>query len=83
MLFTAPLFKILSREDRRAGLKIRGYVDNGLLTSAATTENEAVVRLQKVFAIANKWVLKKGSSGCAVYGQSLTLAKTKGKEREA
>lgn len=33
MLFTAYLFKILTKEDKNAGIKIRRYVDNGLLTS--------------------------------------------------
>ncbi len=56
------LFKIVSAEIKRTGLKIRGYVDDGLLTSVATTENEKVVRPQKVLAMAKEWVYKNGLS---------------------
>ncbi len=33
MLFTAPLFKILTKEDQNARVKICGYLDKGFLTS--------------------------------------------------
>lgn len=62
MLFTAPLFKILNGENKRAGLKIQRYVDDGLLTFVVTSKNEAAVKLQEIFAIAEKWVYENGLS---------------------
>lgn len=62
MLFRALLFKILNGENKRAVLKIRGYVDDGMLTSVAASENEEAVKLQKVFAIAKEWVYENGLS---------------------
>lgn len=45
ILFTASLFKILNRENKRARLKIRGCIDNNLLTSVAASEIEMAVKL--------------------------------------
>ena len=65
MLFTAPLFKILNGENRRAGLKIRGYVDDGLLTSVAASENEAASKASRSICYGKKvkkWVYENGLS---------------------
>lgn len=32
MLFTTPIIKIFTKEDKNAEIKICGYIDNGLLT---------------------------------------------------
>ena len=54
VIITVSLFKILNGENKRAGLKIRGYVVDGLLTSVATSENKAAAKLQEVFTMAKK-----------------------------
>lgn len=60
MLFTAPLFKILSRKNRKAGLKIWGYVDNGLFISFVCSESKAIIRLQEAVTKIKKWLYKNG-----------------------
>ena len=49
MLFTAPLFKILTKEEKRGGLCIRGYVDDGLLTCRAKDETLSTSKVQTAF----------------------------------
>lgn len=39
MLFIALLFKILTKEEKKAGIKIRGYVNNGLLKAKASKKS--------------------------------------------
>ena len=36
MVFIAPLFKILTKKEKKAGIKICSYVDNGFLTLRAS-----------------------------------------------
>ena len=60
MLFTAPLFKILTKEEKKAGIKIRGYVDNGLLTSRAPKEDMSAVKIQETFAKVETWANQNG-----------------------
>lgn len=45
MLFTALLYKILTKNEKNAGIKIRGYVDNGLLTSRAQKKEINVAKI--------------------------------------
>lgn len=49
MLFTAPLFKILTKEDKNARVKIYGYVDNSHLTSRGPKEEVSAAKIQKTF----------------------------------
>ena len=55
MLFTAPLFKILTKEEKKARIKIRGYVDNGLLTARALKEVTSTAKIQETFAKIEAW----------------------------
>ena len=60
MLFTVPLFKILTKEDKNAGIKIRGYVDDGLLTSRAQKEKISVAKVQETFIKVETWATENG-----------------------
>ena len=60
MLFTAPLFKILTKEDKIAGVKIRRYVDDSLLTSRAPKEDISTAKIQETFAKVESWAIKDG-----------------------
>ena len=60
MLFTAPLFKILTKEEIRAGMKIRGYVDDGLLTARASKEVTSTAKIQETFAKVEAWAAQNG-----------------------
>lgn len=61
MLFTAPLFKILTKEDKNAGIKVRGYVDDGLLTSRAQKEKISVAKVQETFIKVETWATENGT----------------------
>ena len=60
MLFTAPLFKILTKEEKKAGIKIRGYVDDGLLTARASKEVTSAAKIQETFAKIEAWATQNG-----------------------
>lgn len=60
MLFTAPLFKILTKEDKKAGIKIRGYVDDGLLTARDSTEDRTAAKIQAIFCTVEAWAAENG-----------------------
>lgn len=60
MLFTAPLFKILTKEDKNAGIKIRGYIDDGLLTTRAPKEDISANLIQATFAKVEAWAAHNG-----------------------
>ena len=60
MLFTAPLFKIFTKEDKNAGIKIRGYVDDGLLTARAPKEDTSAKLIQATFAKVEAWAAQSG-----------------------
>lgn len=47
IMFTAPQFKILIKEDKIVGVKIRGYVDDGFLTSRAPKKDISVAKIQE------------------------------------
>ncbi len=49
MLFTAPLFKILTKEDKNARVKICGYLDNGFLTSRSLKKDVSAAKFQEKF----------------------------------
>lgn len=54
MLFTAPLFKLFQRVNKVAGLTIRGYVDDGLLTVSAISENASTENIPVTFGKVEK-----------------------------
>lgn len=58
MLFMKSLFKILNEENKRAGLKIKGYVNDGLLISVTVYKNKTIVKLQEVFVIKKNYYIK-------------------------
>lgn len=60
MLFTTPLFKILTKEDKNARVKIRGYVDDGLLTSRAPKEDVSTAQIRETFAKVESWAIENG-----------------------
>ncbi len=60
MLFTAPLFKILTKKEKKAGLSICGYVDDGLLTSRAQDEVLSTAKIQTVFTKIESWATENG-----------------------
>lgn len=60
MLFTAPLFRILTREEKKTGLSIRGYVDDGLLTCRAKDETLSTAKVQPVFSKIEAWASENG-----------------------
>lgn len=60
MLFTAPLYKILQGNNKKAGLTIRGYVEDGLLTARATNETKSVILIQEAFEKVEQWAHQNG-----------------------
>ena len=50
MLFTSLLFKILTKEKKKTGIKICGYVNDGLLTTKASKEVTSATKIKKTFA---------------------------------
>lgn len=60
MLFTEPLFKILQGNNKKTGLKICGYVDDGLLTAKATDEANIVLQIQEAFRKVELWAHQNG-----------------------
>ena len=50
MLFTAPLFKILTKEKKKAEMKICGYVNDGFLTARTSKEVTSSAKVQETFA---------------------------------
>ncbi len=60
MLFTAPLFKILTKEEKKARIKIRGYVDNGLLTARSSKGVTSAAKIQETFAKIEAWAIQTG-----------------------
>ena len=55
VLFTALLFEILTQEDKNAGVKIRGYVDDGLLTLRGQKRDVGAVKIQEMFIKVKAW----------------------------
>lgn len=60
MLFTAPLFKILTKDEKNGWDKIRGYVDDGLLTARASQEATSVAKIQGTFSAIEAWATENG-----------------------
>lgn len=60
MIFTAPLFQLFRGSNRVAGLSIRGYDDDGLLTASASSEDRSTETIQAAFYILEKWALENG-----------------------
>lgn len=60
MLFTASLFEIPTKEEKRAGLRIRGYVDDGLLTCRAKDESLSTAKVQLAFCEVEAWAEENG-----------------------
>ena len=60
MLFTAPLFKILTKEEKETGLRIRGYVDDSLLTYRAKDETLTTPKGQAAFYKIETWAKENG-----------------------
>ncbi len=58
MLFTAPLFKILTKEEKKTGIKIREYVDDGLLTARVSKEVTSTAKIQETFAKIEAWAIQ-------------------------
>lgn len=50
MLFIAPLFKILTKEEKKARIKIRSFVDNSFLTAKTFKEVTSTAKIQDTFA---------------------------------
>lgn len=62
MLFTAPLFKLFSPTSREPGVAIRGYVDDGLLTSRAKRGELSVLKVASAFEKVEQWAFDNGMS---------------------
>lgn len=60
MLFTAPLFKLFFSDKKKPGLRIRGYVDDGLLTARAPNEKDSIAKILPAFAEVEKWAQENG-----------------------
>ncbi len=60
MLCTAPLFKILTKEEKKAGMRIRRYVDDGLLTAKASKKVTRTAKIQETFAKIEAWEIQNG-----------------------
>ncbi len=60
MLFTAPLFRILTKKEKKAKMKIRGYVDDGLLTAKTSKEVTSIAKIQETFAKIEAWAIQTG-----------------------
>ncbi len=59
ILFTAPLFKILTK-DKNAEVKVCGYVDDDILTSRSQKKDVSTAKIQKTFVKVEAWVIKSG-----------------------
>lgn len=55
MLFTAPLFKILTKQGKKAGMKIFGYVNNGFLIARVSKKVISIAKIEKTFAKIEAW----------------------------
>lgn len=60
ILFTASLFKLFFHENKKPGLAIRGYVDDGLITACAQTEKDSVSKIQNTFLEVGRWAYENG-----------------------
>lgn len=60
MLFTAPLFKLFSNEKKEAGISIRGYVDDGLLTARHKSVQMGVSKIALAFKKVEQWAYDNG-----------------------
>ena len=60
ILFTAPLFKKITKEEKNAGIKIRDYVDNGFLTARASKKVTNATKIQETFAKIEAWATQNG-----------------------
>ncbi len=52
---TAPLFKLFLGDIKEPGIAIRGYVDDGLLTSRGASEQICVAKIITAFTKVEKW----------------------------
>lgn len=55
MLLTVLLFKILTRENKNVGIKIRGYADDSLLTARASKKDTGAYLIQATFVQVEAW----------------------------
>ncbi len=55
MLFTAPLFKLFSKEKKEAGIFIKEYVDNGFLTVRHKSVQTNVSKIALAFKKMEQW----------------------------
>ena len=55
MLFTTPLFKLFSNKKKEAGISIRGYVDDSLLTVRHKSVQTSVSRIALAFKKVEQW----------------------------
>lgn len=62
MLFTAPLFNLFSFTAREAGVAIRKYVDDGLLTCRAKKEEFSAIKIAAAFQNVERWAFGNGMS---------------------
>lgn len=60
MLFIDPLFKILTKKDKKSGIKIHGYVDDGILTARDLTEDRTAAKIQAIFCKVEAWAAENG-----------------------
>lgn len=60
MLFTAPLSKILTKEENKAGMKNCGYIGDGLFTLRAPKEDTSAFKIQEKFAKVESWATQNG-----------------------
>lgn len=60
MLFTTSLFKLFSDDKKEPGIAIRGYVDDGLLTSQGTSEQICTTKVVAAFEKVEKWACENG-----------------------
>lgn len=60
MLFIAPLFKILTKKEKKTGIKIRGYVNYGFLTARASKKVISAAKIQEKFAKIEAWATQNG-----------------------
>lgn len=60
LLFTAPLFKLFQGIKKATSLTIRGYVDDGLFTISATSENASIEIIPATFKKLEKWADENG-----------------------
>lgn len=56
ILFIFLLFKILTKEERRTGIKTCGYVDEGFFKAKALNENATKTKIQAMFTKREFWI---------------------------